>query len=652
MKTATQDMGHLIRFIPAFRELEEADLAALGKALQQRPVRAGELVAKQGETGHELYIILEGDFQVFVRQEQLDFEKVLRRLGPGNYFGEIALLSGGPRTTSVRAATDGRIAALHQVALEDVIRRSPPLAMALCKGMAGYVRQILSRDTGVTFIDLDDVMIDKAATALIPPKVSVYSRALAYAKDGEVVKVAMVDPFDAPTRTFLKEVLRGHTVEFSATSESDFERYQAAFLTEAADERPAADPELEDMSYVSATGQKVDFGDKETGELMERVFRSAFKYGASDVHFEPLGERCRVRMRIDGNMIPIEDKVPGKLHNLVVSRLKVMSDMDITNRRLPQDGRFVLKAGNRELETRVSVMPCKGGEKVVLRTLDPMKQSSSLGQLILSQPVAMQVRESFLSPTGLVLVCGPSGSGKTTTLYGGLSEIWRGSNTWNIVTVEDPIEYQLDFATQIQVNRAAGLDFPQVLRSVLRQDPDIILVGEIRDEESAELAVEAGTTGHLVLSSLHTDSAIDAIVRLRQLNVRPYLTAAALRCVIAQKLAPKICPSCAQPSSLEPETKERLVDLGIVDAGWAGTVYKPQGCEACRFTGTKGRVGVFEVLVVNAKLRDAIEKGASYADMRACLTHDDFIPMGRYARFLLENKMVSVDEITRMFPAR
>jgi type II secretory ATPase GspE/PulE/Tfp pilus assembly ATPase PilB-like protein len=651
MKTATQDMGQLIRFIPAFRELEEADLQALAKSLHQRTVKAGEMVVKQGETGHELYIILEGDFQVFVRQEQLDFEKVLRRLGPGNYFGEIALLSGGSRTTSVRAVTDGKIAALHQVALEDVIRRSPALALSLCKGMAAYVRQILARDTGVAFIDLDDVLIDKTATALIPPKISAYAKALAYAKDGETVKVAMVDPFDAPTRTFLKEVLRGHTVEFAATSESDFERYRAAFLAEAT-EQPATDTELEEMSYVSATGQKVDFGDRETGELMERVFKSAFKYGASDVHFEPLGERSRVRMRIDGNMIPIEDQVSGKLHNLVVSRLKVMSDMDITNRRMPQDGRFVLKAGNRELETRVSVMPCKGGEKVVLRTLDPIKQSASLDQLVLSQPVAMQVRESFLSPTGLVLVCGPTGSGKTTTLYGGLSEIWRGSNTWNIVTIEDPIEYQLDFATQIQVNRAVGLDFPQILRSVLRQDPDIILVGEIRDDESAEIAVEAGTTGHLVLSSLHTDSAVDAIVRLRQLNVRPYLIAAALRCVVAQKLAPKICPSCAQASSLEPETKERLVDLGIVDQAWNGTVYKPQGCEACRFTGTKGRVGVFEVLVVNPKLRDAIEKGASYADMRACLTHDDFIPMARYARFLLENKMVSVDEITRLFPAR
>jgi type II secretory ATPase GspE/PulE/Tfp pilus assembly ATPase PilB-like protein len=651
MTQATQEMGHLIRFIPAFRELDESDLQALSKSLRDRTVKAGELVVRQGEVGHELFIILEGDFQVFVRQEQLDFDKVLRRIGPGNYFGEIALLSGGPRTTNVRAVTNGRIVALHQVALEDVMRRSPSLALALCKGMAAYVRQILSRDTGVTFIDLDDVLIDKEATALIPQKISVYSQALAYAKDGDTVKVAMVDPFDAPTRTFLKEVLRGRTVEFAATSQSDFDRYKAAFLTEAA-EQPAADTEVGEMSYISATGQKVDFGDREVGELMERVFKSAFKYGASDVHFEPVGERSRVRMRIDGNMIPIEDKVSSKLHNQVVSRLKVMSDMDIANRRLPQDGRFVLKAGARELETRVSIMPCKGGEKAVLRTLDPMRQTSSLDQLILAKPVAMQVRENFLSPAGLVLVCGPSGSGKTTTLYSGLSEIWRGSNTWNMVTIEDPIEYQLDFATQIQVNRAVGLDFPQILRSVLRQDPDIMLVGEIRDEESAELAVEAGTTGHLVLSSLHTDTAIDAIIRLRQLNVRPYLVASALKCVIAQKLAPKICPSCAQPSSLEPETTRRLVELGIVDEGWSGTVYKPQGCEACRFTGTKGRVAVFEVLVVNARLRDAIEKNASYAEMRACVSHDDFVPMARYARYLLENKMVSVDEITRLFPAR
>jgi type II secretory ATPase GspE/PulE/Tfp pilus assembly ATPase PilB-like protein len=651
MAKATQDMGHLIRFIPAFRELDEPDLDALGKSLRERTVKAGEVIAKQGEVGHELFIILEGDFQMYVRQEQLDFEKVIRRIGPGNYFCEIAILAGGPRTTSVRALTDGRIAALHQVALEDVIRRSPSLAMALCKGMAAYVKQILSRDTGVAFIDLDDILIDKTAAALIPPKISAYAQAVAYAKEGEIVRVAMVDPFDAPSRTFLKEVLRGHTVEFAAMSQGDFERYKAANLKEAA-EQPVPDSELDEMSYVSATGQGVDFGDHDTAELMERIFKSAFKYGASDVHFEPVGERSRIRMRIDGNMIPIEDAVPAKLFNQVISRLKVMSDMDITQRRLPQDGRFMLKAGSRELETRVSIMPCKGGEKAVLRTLDPAKQSLSLDQLIGSQPVAMQVRESFLAPTGLVLVCGPTGSGKTTTLYAGLMEIWRGSNTWNIVTIEDPIEYQLDFATQIQVNRAVDLDFSNILRSVLRQDPDIILVGEIRDGESAELAVEAGTTGHLVLSSLHTDNALDAIVRLRQLNVRPYMVAGALRCVIAQKLAPKICPSCAQPVPLDPDDRDRLMALGIIDAAWDGTVYKPQGCEACRFTGTKGRVGVYEVLVVNTKLRDAIERNASYADLSAALTHDDFIPMARYARFLLENKMVSVDEIKRLFPVR
>jgi type II secretory ATPase GspE/PulE/Tfp pilus assembly ATPase PilB-like protein len=357
-------------------------------------------------------------------------------------------------------------------------------------------------------------------------------------------------------------------------------------------------------------------------------------------------------MRIDGNMVPIEDAVPSRLFAQVISRLKVMSDMDITNRRLPQDGRFNLKAGSRELEVRVAVMPCKGGEKAVLRTLDPARHTLSLNELVPSQPVEMQIRESFLQPTGLVLVCGPTGSGKTTTLYSGLSEIWRGSNTWNIVTIEDPIEYQLDFATQIQVNRAVGLDFQHILRSVLRQDPDIILVGEIRDQDSAELACEAGTTGHLVLSSLHTDNAMDAIVRLRQLGVRPYMIANALKCVVAQKLVPKVCPKCAQPVTLDPDDRDRLVALGVIDAAWTGTVYKPQGCDACRFTGTKGRVGVFEVLVVNPKLRDAIERSAPYAEMQAAVSHDDFIPMARYARFLLENKMVSVDEIRRLFPVR
>src|SRR5690348_10022695 len=196
--TATQELGHLIRFIPAFRELEEKDLEALSKSVRERTVKAGEVVARQGEVAHELFIVLEGDFQMYVRQEQLDFEKVLRRIGPGNYFGDEAVLAGGPRTTSVRALTDGRVAALHQVALEDVMRRSPSFALSLCKGMAAYVRQIIGRDTGISFIDLDDIRIDKSAAALIPPKISTYAQAIAYAQEGEIVKVAMVDPYDAP----------------------------------------------------------------------------------------------------------------------------------------------------------------------------------------------------------------------------------------------------------------------------------------------------------------------------------------------------------------------------------------------------------------------------------------------------------------------
>jgi CRP-like cAMP-binding protein len=349
---ATQELGHLIRFIPAFRELEERDLDALGKSVRERTVKAGEVVAKQGEVAHELFIVLVGDLLLYVRQEQLVFEKVLRRIGPGSYFGDEAVLAGGPRSASVRALTDGRVAALHQVALEDVMRRSPSFSLSLCKGMATYVRQIIGRDTGVAFIDLDDIPLDKAAAALIPPKISSYAQAIAYAQEGEIVRVAMVDPYDAPARTFLKEVLAGKTVEFAAMSSADFERYKASNLKETV-EQPVADIELDAMSYVSATGVKVDFGDHETAELMERVFKNAFKYGASDIHFEPVGEQSRIRLRIDGNMVSHEDGVPAKLFNQVVSRLKVMADMDITQRRLPQDGRFLLKDGSRTIETRV-----------------------------------------------------------------------------------------------------------------------------------------------------------------------------------------------------------------------------------------------------------------------------------------------------------
>jgi type II secretory ATPase GspE/PulE/Tfp pilus assembly ATPase PilB-like protein len=251
-----------------------------------------------------------------------------------------------------------------------------------------------------------------------------------------------------------------------------------------------------------------------------------------------------------------------------------------------------------------------------------------------------------------MLVCGPTGSGKTTTLYAGLNELWKESQAINIITVEDPVEYHLEQATQIGVNRAVGLDFPHILRSVLRQDPDVILFGEIRDAESAEIALEAATTGHLVLSSLHTDFALEAIVRLRNLQAKSYLLASALRSVISQKLVARVCKNCAKPVPADDRHIARLHDLGILEPEKPVGLSRGSGCDLCRSLGEIGRVAAIEVLSITDQLRNLIEKSSSWDEMNAALDGHSFISMQRYSRFLLEEGIVAPERIAEIFPSK
>jgi type II secretory ATPase GspE/PulE/Tfp pilus assembly ATPase PilB-like protein len=629
-----------LRSVPLFQHLTEADLRPI---LQQTTVShflAGDIVTRAGESGAEMHIILEGNFELFARSERIDFEKKLANLGPGDYFGEIALLTGERRTASIRAVTGGQTLVLHKEQLGALLERAPAAALALCRGMASYVVQLRaaqshSGETIVPFIDLDDHPQAKEFYSLIPPRVSLLCRAAAYRRQGDEIGVALVDPHDESLRAFIRQVLRQFRVAFAAISERDFDRYRDVYLGQLQKE-VISEEAVAQLTYVNRDGVAAPLGQHETDLLLQDVLGQAIRFGASDVHFEPGVTKGRVRLRIDGN---------------VVSRLKVLGELDITCKRLPQDGRFSISAASQEIEMRVAVTPCHGGEKVVLRLLNPSQQMA-LHHIVLVNPVALLIKEMFLSPSGLVLVCGPTGSGKTTTLYAGLNELWKESQAINIVTVEDPVEYHLEQATQIGVNRAVGLDFPHILRSVLRQDPDIILIGEIRDTESAEIALEAATTGRLVLSSLHTDFALEAIARLRNLQAKSYLVANALRGVISQKLVPRVCKNCARPVSPDDRHIVRLHQLGIFNSSSPGELVRGGGCDLCRSLGEIGRVAAFEILSVTDALRNLIEESASREEMNSALDAHSFVSMQRYSRFLLEEGIVAPERIAEIFPTK
>lgn len=338
--------------------------------------------------------------------------------------------------------------------------------------------------------------------------------------------------------------------------------------------------------------------------LINAVIAEAVRQGVSDIHIEPYETGLVVRMRVDG-VLREHLRMPPHVAPVVVSRIKVMARLDIAERRVPQDGRIGLTLGGKAIDVRVSTLPSRAGERVVLRILDKGAAGIDLEVLGLTGSAAEVMQEALAEPNGIILVTGPTGSGKTTTLYGCLKQLNDGKR--NILTVEDPVEFAVEGIGQTQVNAKVGLTFANGLRAILRQDPDVVMVGEIRDRETADIAVQASLTGHLVLSTVHTNDAVGAITRLKDLKVEPFLLASTLRAVVAQRLVRRLCPDCREPVQAD----QKVAALLGIDAG--SVVWRAAGCDACSNTGFKGRVGVFEAVRIDDTIRRYIYDGGDEA---------------------------------------
>ncbi|HEV2866624.1 MAG TPA: ATPase, T2SS/T4P/T4SS family [Allosphingosinicella sp.] len=342
--------------------------------------------------------------------------------------------------------------------------------------------------------------------------------------------------------------------------------------------------------------------------LINGIIADATRQGVSDIHIEPYETGLVVRMRMDG-VLRETLRMPAHVAPVLVSRVKVMARLDIAERRLPQDGRIGLTLGGKLIDVRVSTLPSRGGERVVLRILDKENAGIGLDMLGMGDGIKALFRSALAEPNGIVLVTGPTGSGKTTTLYAGLRMLNDG--TRNILTVEDPVEYAVDGVGQTQINPQVGLSFAAGLRAILRQDPDVVMVGEIRDRETAEIAVQAALTGHLVLSTVHTNDAVGAITRLRDMKVEPFLIASTVRAVLAQRLVRRLCPQCRQPVAAAASLRPLLA----IDEG--ATVWEPRGCGACGGGGYKGRIGLFEAVRVDDTIRRLINAGGDESAIAA-----------------------------------
>jgi type IV pilus assembly protein PilB len=563
--------------------------------------------------------------------------------------GEILFERGHISAADLKKALldQGKLVRLGELLLQRKLVSKQELAAALCE------------ITGVEYLDCQELGPSVETLSLISPALAKRCRAIPIDSTGKTVTVVMAEPQNLQ----LLDELRFKTgLKILPKLGFQDELFVALERLYGAPDAPAEAIQVADdttgMEFISSSSQErnVEAMREMQVELKHRskttpavhlvamMIKAAVTKKASDIHIEPQQSDTAVRFRVDG-ILRDHQRIPRILQNTVASRVKILSDMDIAERRNPQDGRFLVKIDGRRVDLRVSTLPTQYGEKVVMRLLEgesPLKDFPSLG---IPQEIADALSETVRLPQGMLLVTGPTGSGKSTTLYSCLHLIRR--PTVNIVTVEDPVEYVLPGLNQVQVNVKAGLTFASCLRSVLRQDPDVVMLGEIRDMETAEIAVKAAQTGHFVLSTLHTNDSISTVTRLLDLGVPGYQIASALSAVIAQRLIRRLC-TCHHSSLATPQYIETLRSVGLTEP--PATQQTASGCEACDFTGYRGRIGIYEMLTFNDALRQSVRSGNHNDEMRVLARENGMKFMQEYALDLVREGLTTIEEVQRVVP--
>ena len=506
--------------------------------------------------------------------------------------------------------------------------------------------RFLAQQLNIPFLDITQRRIDPEQAQLIPETYARRYRALVLEADDEEVLLGMSDPTDLGGLDQLGPLVAPRKIELAIVQEHQmleafdtvYRRTQdiASFAEKLGEEyADEADFELSALDDTTSDATVV--------KLLHSIFEDAVQVRASDIHIEPDENILRIRQRVDG-VLQENTLNQVKIASALVLRLKLMSGLDISEKRIPQDGRFNIKVKGHTLDVRVSTMPVANGEAVVMRLLDQSAGLLTLDQTGMPDAMAEKFRAAINRPHGMILVTGPTGSGKTTTLYGALSELNKPD--LKIITAEDPIEYRLPRINQVQVNAKIGLDFAAILRTTLRQDPDIIMVGEMRDQETVEIGLRGALTGHLVLSTLHTNDSVTSAIRLIDMGAAPYLVATSLRGVLAQRLVRRACENCKEE---RPPSAQEQAWVGFLKPELANAAfYKGRGCNSCNHTGYKGRIGVFEFLEMNEDMMEALRDNDTQGFVNATKANKDFVPLSHMALDYAAEGKTSLDEVFKV----
>ena len=644
------EVVEFLKRVSLFTELPPQVLEQIARITLSAQVPAGKILFYEGDPGDSLFMVGAGEIEVYLTDRDTGVDIPLRRFKPLEYFGEMSLITEEPRSASARATVDSEMHMLTVEAFQRIVAHVPAVGLALSRELARRIRDQNKRK-GVSIVDLSRYRFDAAVYSLIPERLLEMHHAIPLRRTDDTLTVAMVNPGDLVAIDDLRRGSGGLTIEPLAVNREDYERFMQrhAGRTVPAAAQKAAQRAAQPLRYLSELDapelRRREVAGQEVVRHLDAIINEGVDMGASDIHLEPRPDRLEVRFRVDGRLQRRTPVLPIEYATPMVSRIKVLARMDISEARQPQDGRFAAVRGRQKVDFRVSTLPSNCGEKAVLRILDPGMLTTGLDTIIMAARVCEMVRDMARQPYGLILVTGPTSSGKTTTLYSIMNEMDR--ETLNVVTVEDPIEYDVSNATQSQVNYAIKLGFSEMVRSILRQNPDVILIGETRDPATASATIEAALTGHLVLSSMHTNDSVGTIARLMDMDVEPFLIANSLVGVLNQRLLRRICTNCRDVVQLDPRQATALKEVVGADLRLE-KVYEGRGCDLCRGSGYRGQVAAFEVLRVTDPLKDLITSQGGVGEMRKVAGASGMVPMRAYVGFLLGRGLTTPVEAIRI----
>ena len=668
----TEQLAGFLKNVKLFAELSIDSLLKLGSCLKIAEFPPSEVIVREGAPGVSMYIIKSGLVEVRKKDPTTGFDFLVAQLSEGAAVGEMSLLTGKPRSATVTTVQPTVVFTLTRADFRNLLTQHPEISLGLARILAERLEDA-TKQVGIEYVNLFKGKFDPRIVGLLPQSLCLLHKLVPIAYVNNAVTLAMVNPSNLVAFDDVRRYIKGVVIEPQVCTEDDFRRFMDTVYPDLmgvkeADRRKEEDrarnekkrpymefqmQSLEDLQNEILSGlevqqeeeEKPDAADLATASedapivrLANNILALAIKKGASDIHIEPHEDGVVLRFRIDG-VLYVENKLSKKIQLPLASRFKILSRLDIAERRMPQDGRISIKIENRSIDFRVSTVPAKFGEKIVMRILDKSTNLMPLDQIILHAPTVEKLRWMINQPYGIIYVTGPTGSGKTTTLYSSLNEI--NSPDINISTAEDPIEYDLPGLCQVQTHTDIGLDFARILRAFLRQDPDVILVGETRDHETAKIAVEAALTGHLVFTTLHTNDAPDSFTRLEEMGIEPFLVANSTIGILAQRLARRLCQNCKVPMEVDETT---LSYFGYRKDN-APPFYKGEGCDECNDTGKKGRIGIYELLTMNDDLKRAVANGAKTDEIRDVARAGGMRTLKEYAMLLMADGLTSVDEV-------